>query len=713
MSIANQSGGVDCDPPLRSNRLGELIKVRNRLGMISKIVDVDPFLVALFDLPVGVQASTKNDRRNDGRGDSRRRPNQPDSADTDNASLLHGESIPLTDEEYSGAASRFTPLESSSFNAFLPRPRLPVIRSSDKFIASGGDKISPFGFGTESNTLETKKKRKMRSAAIKSLKKLVGRGSKDSSNNLPLPQSFDEADSVVSYAISGPPSLVESEKSLNTPANNIDDLLSLDRLSTLKSKIGRIRSIIHSLEGDLVATRNELAKAHQHLHFATMELADIQRATLEADVGLSMLVHRNGEMSSSRMSPLYFFDADMTGRSSTPRSTSSSSDSFLSFNENDSLDSPTSFEASARTLKKDEDTTPLKRNSKVKHSFRRIDSRLDSSFESDSIDNPSAASLTQEEINTDQGKEQSLSGFRENSLKESHDDHCRRVTFCSQESFIRAHDLAINGSDNSPLVSLHKSGIRDIVNALFEKGAEYAMDESDRWTPEQGTGKLLNKRSNGDIVGPMGKWPNGAYGDEVLVWSSKCSHSGFGSEYPMVKARGLIPTSALQMVQLLLDSGRVKQYNKMSLGRIDEHCFAKGVDRLSECPATGVQGEVKIVRSKSQPPMIRKPVELRLLLHARRLLSQGGDGSIYLTIGRSVWETEVGTTDAEDNSVTRCEMLLSVNMIRDLPVSNEQWCEITTITHGVSPGIPISIGKRVGLAAAAKYIRDIRAVFEN
>ena len=665
--------------------------MRSVLEMSSKIVDVDPFLIALFDLPVGVHASSNDSsRRTNGQGDTTTRPNQPDhSVDSDNASLLHGENISLTNEELSDESSLFTSVNngSSPFNAFLPRPRLTVVRSSYEFVAGGGGKSSSLG-----NTSEVTKT-KMKRSAIKSLKKLVSRGSKKSSDNLPLPLSLDEADSVVS----GPPSLVESEKSLYTPTQNINGLLSLERLSTLQSKIGSIRSIIQSLEGDLITTRNELSKAHQQLHFATVEIADIQRAALEADVGLSKLVYQNRAMSASRMSPLYFFDADMSPRSS---NTSSSSDSFQTVNENESINSPILLdEAPTRTLKEDEDKTPLKKNIKAKHSFKRINSRLNSSDELDSIDNPS----TRENSN-DQEEERPLTCFNE---KPS------RRTLLSQESFIRAHDLAIDGSDNAPLVSLYKTDIRDVVNALFEKGAQCAMDESDRWIPEQGTGKLLSKRANGDVVGPVGKWPNGAFGDEVLVWSSKCSHRGFGSEYPMVKARGLIPTSALQMVQLLLDSGRVRQYNKMSLGRIDEHCFAKGIERVSECPQTGVIGEAKIVRSKSQPPIVRKPVELRLLLHARRLLSQGGDGSIYLTIGRSVWETEVGTTAAEDNSVTRCEMLLSVNMIRDLPVSNEHWCEITTITHGVSPGVPISIGKRIGLAAAAKYIRDIRAVFEK
>jgi hypothetical protein len=166
-------------------------------------------------------------------------------------------------------------------------------------------------------------------------------------------------------------------------------------------------------------------------------------------------------------------------------------------------------------------------------------------------------------------------------------------------------------------------------------------------------------------------------------------------------------------VELLLDSDRVKQYNKMSLGRTDEYCFSKGVDKHDRCPNTGIQGEAKIVRSKSQPPIIRKPVELRLLLHARRLHVEG-ESPAYITIGRSVWETAEGRAEASDASATRCEMLLSANLVRELNSKDDKsWCELTTITHAASPGgIPLSIGKRVGLAAAANYIRDIRAVFE-
>ena len=606
--------------------------------MSSKIVDVDPFLIALFNIPGTFVDSTMN-HSNGERIDSRTCPSKllDISVESDNVSFLHGENISMNDEKYSDTELRL-PVD-KGFSPFLPRPRIN---------------------GTNAVADVTTRTKGTKSTAMKSLKRLVGRNS--SSRN--LSPSFDDTDSI------------NSNYQYDTPVQTIDGGMSLDRLSALQSNIRNIRSTIHSLEGDLVATRNELAKAHQNLHFATMELNDIQRIALETDVALSKLANQNGGgLAASRMSPLFFFDAS----SSTPRSrsTSTSSDSFLSVSEYEVIDSP---------IEMPKDSSISKRNMKVKTSFNRI-----KSSESDSNHTPSTAASS-----------------------EGSDD--RRVTYSSKEAFIRVHDLAIsNVSGNTSLLSLHKTGVRDIVNALFEKGCEYMMDETDRWIPEQGTGKLISKRANID-TGPMGNWPNAAFGDDVLVWSTKCSHTGFGSEYPMVKARGLIPTCALQMVELLLDSGRVKEYNKMSLGRIDEHYFVKGVERSSECPVTGLPGEVKICCSKSQPPVIRKPVELRLLLHARPLPSNDCNGSTFLTVGRSAWETEAGTIDAIDQSVTRCEMLLSVNLIRDLPPSvlnskEENWCEITTITHGVSPGIPISIGRRVGLAAAAKYIRDIRAVF--
>lgn len=825
-------------------------------NMPSKI-DVDPLLVALFDLPPDVQVSSKNNGRLDanttgtpsrsrvrrsrgGRNDSGVRRNPPDDGVETDTSLLHGESISLTDEEYLDAVAVAQEEEESpfgnnnrpsSFTTFRPNMvslpvrlsasktpdqydapggrsspplfgvdsqhdtgiRVSVSECPDQFVAHGGKSSPLLGsqtqhhsmripksvgsfsdecvthhagagrmsppLGSSTNTMEhrssnkqnsPKKKKKKKSSPIKSFKKLVGRKSKSASTVLTMSSSFDEADSLIgSPNADVPHSYVgDSESSPHTPQHMVNDSLSPERLGSLKSKIERIRSTIHSLEGDIIATRNELARAHQHLHLATIEIADMQREALEAEVGLSNFMQQQGGVSISPpasalrlSSPLHFFEAEGSefGMSSRSRSTCSdhlhfftptsslieseedsdcftprsqpSFDSLLSLNERVSFSTPIFNEAVAGVSNGEKDKTPLTRNSKSKRkrSFKfdrggKLSNSLThgmvSNKETNSIGTPSTAGSTQEEAPMAQ-----MNGKTERSP---------RVNLFRMESFIRAHDLALT-DDKSSLLPLHETNVSDVVNALFEKGFEFAMDESERWSPESNTGKILSKHAtkmmNEEIDGPMGKWPNAAYGDDVLVWTSKCPHDGHGSQYPVMKARGIIPTSASKLVRLLLDSGRVQQYNKMSLGRIDEHCFAEGVDRLSKCSVTGIQGEAKIVRSKSQPPVIRKPVELRLLLHAQRLPSGSEEGAKYLIIGRSVWETEHGTAEATDNSTTRCEMLLSVNLIRDIQISG--CCEITTITHGVSPGIPVSIGKRIGLAAAAKYIRDIRAVFEK
>jgi len=661
---------------------------------------------------------------------------------------------------------------------------------------------------TKSNSPKKKKKRK---SPIKSLKKLVGRKS-SSSAALEASTSFDEVNSSPGRDI---PTYVAGD-----PASIIHDKLSAERVASLKSKIYGIRSTIHALEGDLIATRNELARTHQQLHFATMELADVQRAVMEADIYLSKVTNQyplGGTASSSaaaaalRLSPLHFFEAESSEYESgvpsscrtrsettsssgdrmnyftptssvmesgeeeeddsdvcyddcyTPRS-AVSYDSFLLVNDekddddadddDDGINTPTLEDPPFTPGKKgggENDATPLTKNGKSKRVRRRF--KFDSggrmknaltystsssnNKESNSTDTPSTAASSREE--REEATMNELNGYGEdktNADKKKGGKNGRKVTFFKQRSFMRAHDLSPlqMTDDSTALLPLHETDVSDVLNALFDKGLEFATDESDRWIPESSTGKVLAKRAkdltNGlEMEGPVGRWPNAARAEEVLVWTAKCPHDGYGSEYPMVKARGLVPTRACDLVALLLDSGRTKEYNKMSLGRVDEHMFAEGVDRTSECSITGIRGEAKIIRSQSQPPLIRKPVELRLLLHARRLHSEDanvasneGEGATYLTIGRSVWETEHGTADneVEDSAsppATRCEMLLSVNMVRDLSVgigSEEhcRWCEVTTITHGVSPGIPMSIGKRIALAAAAKYVRDIRAVFE-
>jgi len=495
-----------------------------------------------------------------------------------------------------------------------------------------------------------------------------------------------------------------NEHSTTLEASNHIDNRSL-AMALVQQKIANIHTTIEAYENDINIIRRKLALAHQELESATKELEALQQPKHHEANGngiLQRLQQKKGQLSllfaSSIRSQLssdgLTYLSDGLNYLTPACSIDEGDGDFYSLRSNessDSLDSLPSLNESNKNANRsyiDMDNTPLRNNHTAKLGYGN----------DSSIETPSTAASTH--VGLEDG----------------------RQLFRRQQSYIRSHDLAPFKNGNTPLIPLSEEGqgVSAVVNALFEIGLESAMDDSERWVPERTTANILNQRSqqllknDGQDRGPMGPWPNAACGDEVLIWTAQCGHDGYGSEYPMVRARGLLPASAYDMIELLLDSNRVKEYNKMSLGRENEHFFAKGVHNPSKCPKTNIHGEAKIVRSRSQPPVVRKPVELRLFIHARRLDSgNDNEGTKYLTIGRSVWENEDGTVDTEVTEATRCEMLLSVNLIRDVSYHGEKWCEITSLTHGVSPGIPIFIARKAALMAAEKYIKDIRAVFEK
>lgn len=466
-------------------------------------------------------------------------------------------------------------------------------------------------------------------------------------------------------------------------------------IAMLQQKIANISAVIDAHENDINILRQKLASAHQELESATKELEALQEPQhLDSNESrdLQSLQQKNGQLSlvfASSLRSQLSKSSDALHFLTPTCSIDEGDDDFYSLlsDSSDSLDSLPSLNEGNKNVNRsyiDIDETPLRSNAAT------------SSYGHDSVETPSTAASS------------SNAGLDEG-----------RQLFKRQHSYIRSHDLASFNETSLVPMSEEGEGVSAVVDALFDIGLESAMDNSERWVPERATAKFLTQRANqlendGQSIGPMGPWPNAAYGDQVLIWTASCGHDGYGSEYPMVRARGLLPTSARDMIDLLMDSERVKEYNKMSLGRENEHFFSKGVHNPSKCPKTNLHGESKIVRSRSQPPVVRKPVELRLFLHGRRLDPENDDeGARYLTIARSIWENEDGTVDNEAADATRCEMLLSVNLIRDISYRDEKWCEITSLTHGVSPGIPLFIARKAALVAAEKYIKDIRSVFEK
>lgn len=257
-----------------------------------------------------------------------------------------------------------------------------------------------------------------------------------------------------------------------------------------------------------------------------------------------------------------------------------------------------------------------------------------------------------------------------------------------------------------------------VIESLFEVGLQSAVDGDDpsrtEWKPSDETKKALSKRKD-DMDSKGGVHPKGK---EVFVWSSKFTHGQYGSDLPMVKARGIVNTSPRKLVELLLDSNRVHEYNKMSLGRTDPYIFQEGLETQNDVDGYMIRGELKIIRSLSKAPFVKNPIELVSLMSARELTSEidelRDDTRGFLIITRAVMEDETRLGMEQNEKTSRSEMLLGVNLVQFIDDDQEEDCcraEFTTVTQMYSPLIPMMVAKRIALGSAANFIRDIQALY--
>ena len=116
--------------------------------------------------------------------------------------------------------------------------------------------------------------------------------------------------------------------------------------------------------------------------------------------------------------------------------------------------------------------------------------------------------------------------------------------------------------------------------------------------------------------------------------------------------------------------------------------------------------------------MMRKGFELISLLYARKLDEERDGINGYILATRSVWESEknapLGDKDgsSESNDYVRSEMLLGVNLVREVKGHPDR-CELTTVTHFHTPGVNVYVAKPFGMKAARNFIQDIRDVIEK
>ena len=224
------------------------------------------------------------------------------------------------------------------------------------------------------------------------------------------------------------------------------------------------------------------------------------------------------------------------------------------------------------------------------------------------------------------------------------------------------------------------------ISALLNNALSFISDDekgSVQWTPEKSSRKTLSLPKQ-DQVSFMES--------QVLVWNGKVKQAGkYGSDYPAVKYKGFVNSRPKILASLLLDSKRVKEYNDSSLGREDVHVFEKG---WNDRGVFG--GETKVVRNKTQIPIIGKTHEATSLMHGRKL-SSNKNGDTYIVITRAV--------SSNKNGGNAGEIVLGANLIQPVE-GNQNKSLITSISH-VS-GLPSFLAARIYNKAANDFMSGIR-----
>ena len=258
--------------------------------------------------------------------------------------------------------------------------------------------------------------------------------------------------------------------------------------------------------------------------------------------------------------------------------------------------------------------------------------------------------------------------------------------------------IALNDSDglHAPIAPL-------AVERLADFGLITSINDA-MWCPDSKTERLLRELPHCPTwmkdtfkPGKMDLTDAAGSENEVLLWTGCFKHGLYGADLPAIRAAGVIGMSAKALFELLVDSDRVKEYNKLSLGRTDLQVFQN--DMLVEGPFG--KSITKILKSESKPPMLRKTLVFVSLLHAKELI----DGSGYMIVTRAVHHPneQVG-----GNSI-HSEILIGVNLIRKIQGSENQ-CLMINVNHIRSPMVPMMIAKRIGVTAAVGFINDVRAL---
>jgi len=290
-----------------------------------------------------------------------------------------------------------------------------------------------------------------------------------------------------------------------------------------------------------------------------------------------------------------------------------------------------------------------------------------------------------------------------------------------------------NKNDSNSQEAQYHATVIGAMNAMTEMGLMLATLDDDEqndnssgsgisWKAEGATGKTIEK-----IMGQNqgSKWHTNPDSvklleEEVLTWSGSISkgekhESAYASKIPLFRGRGVIPAaSPLQLTQLILDSSRVKLYNKFTNGR-DDLCVFQNLDDVDGRFGDGC---LKVVESKTNVPLSSRTLKMMNMLHAKPItlhsdeLNRGVNDSEsqmstndecnpngFVIVSRSVY-TDDDLSEEREKKVSQAvpgsknELIWGINILREVPGEPNK-TDLITVSQANSSAVPSFLSHKV------------------
>ena len=229
--------------------------------------------------------------------------------------------------------------------------------------------------------------------------------------------------------------------------------------------------------------------------------------------------------------------------------------------------------------------------------------------------------------------------------------------------------------------------------ALLQQPTVNPFESKVRWKEECSTTKLLRQKERldpSDWVPLMER--------EVMVWSGKyITTEVYGHSLPLFLARGLVPSSPQQFMELLWDNSRTSEYNRFCVERINQLVVEE------DCNGRGT----KVVKSETRVPFTSLSAVLSTLMHVRKLESPD-EG--YIIVSRSLNSGRAGNHLSADHVQQDCnnEIIWGINLIRSVP-GRPELTDLTCLSQVDSAFVPNFLAHRVGIMAVENCFNAVRS----